>query len=175
MQWLKKTLKENKGFILFIVLMVVFRSAIADWNDVPTGSMKPTIVEGDRILVDKLAYDIRLPFSKVSLKKLSDPMVGDIIIFDSKAADKRLVKRVVGVPGDTVAMINNRLIINGKALDYQMVSSSFENQEKIETLGGITHKIYTHSLGSQLSNFPMVTIPQGQYLALGDNLSLIHI
>ncbi|MBO1254414.1 signal peptidase I [Alteromonas sp. 5E99-2] len=169
MRWLKKTVKENKGFILFIVLMVVFRSAIADWNDVPTGSMKPTIVEGDRILVDKLAYDIRLPFSKVSLKKLADPVVGDIIIFDSQAADKRLVKRVVGVPGDTVAMVNNQLIINGKALDYQMVSSSFENQEKIEILGGITHKIYTHSLGSQLSNFPMVTIPQGQYLALGDN------
>lgn len=74
---LKTLLKENKGLLIFIALMLVFRSAVADWNDVPTGSMKPTILEGDRILVNKMAYDIRLPFSQISLKKLADPARGD--------------------------------------------------------------------------------------------------
>lgn len=84
-----KLLRENRSLLLFILLMSVFRSAVADWNTVPTGSMKPTIVEGDRILVDKAAYDIRLPFTHISLVKLADPQRGDIIVFDSAAAGKK--------------------------------------------------------------------------------------
>ena len=56
-----KAWREYRGFVLFVVLMTVFRSALADWNVVPTGSMKPTILEGDRILVNKLAYDFKIP------------------------------------------------------------------------------------------------------------------
>ena len=111
--------KDNRSFLLFILLMMVFRSAIADWNDVPTGSMKPTIIEGDRILVNKMAYDLRVPFTHIPLLKRADPVRGDIIIFDSSAADKRLVKRVIGLPGEVIAMRNNRLIINGRQLAYQ--------------------------------------------------------
>src|SRR5712671_1022116 len=92
--------REYRGFALFVVLMVVFRSSLADWNTVPTGSMKPTILEGDRIWVNKLAYDLRLPLTGVSLYRLADPQRGDIVVFDSKAADTRLVKRVIGLPGD---------------------------------------------------------------------------
>lgn len=80
--WVINAWKENKSFILFLALMFVFRSAIADWNEVPTGSMKPTIIEGDRILVNKMAYDIRVPFTHIPLVKLADPDRGDIIIFD---------------------------------------------------------------------------------------------
>ena len=112
---LLKLLKDNKAYILFVVLMMVFRSAVADWNDVPTGSMKPTIIEGDRIFVNKMAYDVRLPFTTVSLAKLADPVRGDIVIFDSQASGKRLVKRVVGVPGDVVALQDNVLSVNGSA------------------------------------------------------------
>ena len=82
--------KENKTFVIFITLMLVFRSALADWNTVPTGSMKPTILEGDRIAVNKMAYDLRVPFTTISLIKLADPERGDIVVFDSKASDKRL-------------------------------------------------------------------------------------
>jgi signal peptidase I len=82
-------LKENKSILVFITLMMVFRSAVADWNDVPTGSMKPTIVEGDRIFINKLAYDLRMPFSQTSLIKLNNPKRNDIVIFESKVADKR--------------------------------------------------------------------------------------
>ena len=61
--------REWRGFVLFIVVMLLFRSAIADWNQVPTGSMIPSILEGDRIVVDKLAYDLRVPFTFVRLAR----------------------------------------------------------------------------------------------------------
>ena len=78
--WLKKMWKDNKSLLVFLSLMLVFRSAVADWNEVPTGSMKPTIVEGDRIFINKMAYDVRIPFTHVSLIKMSDPQHNDIII-----------------------------------------------------------------------------------------------
>lgn len=162
---LYKRIKENGQFILFIGLMLVFRSAVADWNTVPTGSMKPTIVEGDRILVDKMAYDLRFPFTNISMLKLADPQRGDIVIFDSKVSDIRLVKRVIGLPGDTVAMKDNVLNINGKTLNYQTVSSL----DKSEDLFGLAHQIRTHPNGSRLSSFQGVKVPQGHYLVLGDN------
>src|SRR5213078_4867672 len=113
-----KAWREYRGFAVFIVLMIIFRSALADWNVVPTGSMKPTILEGDRILVNKLAYDFKIPLTQISIYKFADPKRGDIVIFDSKVADTRLVKRVIGLPGDTVEMRDNRLTINGIEARY---------------------------------------------------------
>src|SRR5262249_61738075 len=94
---------------LLVVLVVLFavRSAVADWNDVPTGSMKPTILEGDRIFVNKLAYDLKVPFLGWRLIRWADPNRGDIIVFRSPADGTRLVKRVVGVPGGTIPLIDN--------------------------------------------------------------------
>src|SRR5258708_31927955 len=97
-----KAWREYRGFALFIILMIIFRSALADWNVVPTGSMKPTILEGDRILVNKLAYDFRVPLTHIALYRFADPSRGDIVVFDSRAADTRLVKRVIGLPCDIV-------------------------------------------------------------------------
>ena len=162
-------MKENYRFLLFIALMLVFRSAVADWNSVPTGSMKPTIVEGDRILVNKMAYDLRLPFTHISLFKLSDPQRGDIVIFDSKVSDIRLVKRVVGLPGDRVAMRDNVLSINGRELDYKNLGQPESRADKIEYLPGTEHRIRVQGNGSQLSSFPQVIVPEGHYLVLGDN------
>jgi len=87
--------------------MSVFRSAVADWYEIPIGSMKPTIEKGDRILTGKMAYDLRIPFTHVSLLRMADPQTGDIIVFDSKVADNRLINRVIGVPGDTLKIMNS--------------------------------------------------------------------
>lgn len=164
---LQNVWRENKSFILFIVLMGLFRSALADWNTVPTGSMLPTIVEGDRIAVNKLAYDLRIPFTHVSLLKLGDPQRGDIAVFDSKAADKRLVKRVIGLPGDTVAMVNNRLTINGVAIAYKNIDAAGDG---LEHLPGVSHKVrISYPDNYSFASFPAVTVPQGHYLMLGDN------
>jgi len=119
-----KLWRDNKSLIAFIFLMVLFRSAIADWNVVPSGSMLPTIREGDRILVDKMAYDLRVPFTHVALAHLGDPRRGDIVTIDSSAAHELLVKRVIGVPGDRIALRENVLYVNGVRADYQPLASA---------------------------------------------------
>jgi len=165
---LKQHWQENKGFVLFIALMFVFRSAIADWNHVPSGSMEPTIRIGDRLLVDKMAYDLRVPFTHVSLWKLGDPERGDIIIFDSEIQDKRMVKRVVAVPGDTIEMRNNIVFINGQPLQYEHQPLDQYQQAFIEDLKGIKHRINIAGYGYRES-FEPVMIPEGYYFGMGDN------
>lgn len=161
--------RENRIFLIFLLLMFVFRSAFADWNEVPTGSMKPTIIEGDRLLVNKMAYDLRVPFTHISLIKRADPERGDIVIFDSKSAEKRLVKRVIGLPGDVVAMRTNRLQINGHALEYSDATFGKPFAEAEENLLGLQHKIWFYPQASQMSSFEPIRIPAGHYLVLGDS------
>lgn len=169
-QVLKKSLwQDNKSLFLFIALMLVFRSAVADWNEVPTGSMKPTIVEGDRILVNKLAYDIRIPFTHVSLFELDNPKRGDIVIFDSKVSKKRLVKRVIGLPGDRIAMRDNHLMINGKAINYLPAGHTESAIEYREQLFNDEHIVQVIPSSTSHSSFAEVTVPDGHYLVLGDN------
>ena len=167
---LMKLWHEYRGFTLFVILMVIFRSALADWNTVPTGSMKPTILEGDRIFVNKLAYDLRVPLTHVSIFRFADPKRGDIVVFDSKAADTRLVKRVIGLPGDIVEMQDNRLSINGIEARYHNVEYTADAIFATESYPGMTHRIELSPTGvSRFSSFGPVKIPQGHYLVLGDN------
>ncbi|UUO22541.1 signal peptidase I [Colwellia sp. M166] len=166
--------KTNTSLLVFISLMLVFRSAVADWNDVPTGSMKPTIVEGDRILINKMAYDLKLPFSQKTLVNFADPKRNDIVIFESEAAKKRLVKRVIGIPGDTVSMVNNQLSINHQVADYTIVSRKKNYTLSQESIAGNTHLIRTkvqpgNANQPRRANFREITIPAGFYLMMGDN------
>ena len=177
MRTIIRFLARNKGFITFMLCMIVFRSAVADWNVVPTGSMQPTIRIGDRILVDKLAYDVRLPLTHVSLLHLADPQRGDIVVLDSQAAHERLVKRVIGLPGDQVAMHANVLFINGHAARYAAGSYSGIHDDlrdpahyDIERYGVMSHAIrLSDGRPSPASNFGPVQVPPGQYLLLGDD------
>lgn len=167
-------IRSNKQFIIFILLMSVFRSAVADWYTVPSGSMKPTIQEGDRIVVNKMAYDLRLPFTDISLFSINSPARGEIVVFESDAANLRLIKRVVGLPGDTISMHNEHLTINGEAIPYiQSTLSSYSLQPNdlfTEVLGEISHSVNINNAAeSPLANFSAITIPKGYYLVLGDN------
>lgn len=167
--WLTGFWKENKPLLLFLFLMFAFRSAVADWNYVPTGSMKPTIKIGDVILVDRLAYDIRVPFTHISLYRLSNPRRGDIVVFDSRVEHEKLVKRIIGVPGDMVELRSNILYVNGKRLSYRLTGSDTYFTDEIENLLGVKHKIRVENGGSPYSSFPPVKVPDGRYLVLGDN------
>lgn len=166
---MRKTWIEYRAFLLFMTLMFVFRSACADWNTVPTGSMKPTIVPGDRIWVNKMAYDIRVPFTHIALFEISDPERGDIVIFDSEVSDIRLVKRVVGTPGDIVELRSNILSVNGERLLYEVVSSTQGITHKLEDLLGVEHLVRVNNEGSAMSSFGPVKVPVDHYLVLGDN------
>jgi len=95
-----------RPFLVVAIVLCSFRSAVADWNDVPSGSMIPTILEGDRIFVDRRAYDLRVPFTEHRLTTYADPRRGDIIVFTSPVDGRLLVKRVAGVPGDEVRDIH---------------------------------------------------------------------
>jgi signal peptidase I len=100
------------------LVMFSFRSAVADWNDVPTGSMKPTILEGDRIFINKVAYDLKFPFTTWRLAQWEDPAWGDVVVLRSPEDSKRLVKRVVGLPGDLIEVNGNNLYRNGQPAVY---------------------------------------------------------
>ncbi len=178
----KKTfLQEWSGFIVFVVVMVFFRVAIADWNHVPSGSMRPTLIEGDRIWVNKLAYDVKVPYTDVVLKKVGDPRRGDIIVFYSPADGTRLVKRVVGLPGDRLSYANHTLYLNGSALGYAPLPSeglddSLEKERRqgydflIEQMPEHPHPVlHSQRILDREFTYTNWAVPEAHYLTLGDN------
>jgi signal peptidase I len=165
--------------MVVVIACCTFRSAVADWNDVPTGSMRPTIIEGDRILVNKLAYDLKVPFTTWRLLEWSDPQAGEIVVCYSPADGTRLVKRVVAMPGDNVELRNNVLYINGKPSTYEPLDADTIAQVDAqsrphhlfanETLNGRKHAVMATPSVPAMRNFGPVTVADGQYFVLGDN------
>src|SRR5687767_2154337 len=82
---MRNWLRKNRGFLTFLLLFGLFRTAVADWNPVPTGSMRPTIQEGDVVLVDRLAYQLKVPLTDIVVAHLGEPRRGDIVTFSSPA------------------------------------------------------------------------------------------
>ena len=174
-----RILAANKSLLVFFALMMVFRSALADWMLVPTGSMNPTIVEGDRILVNKVAFGLRIPFTNVRLTQGGDPQRGDIVVFASPKDGTTLVKRVIGLPGDTIAMRDEQLVVNGKPVSYDRVSNDvadlpdatqkIHHEFFVEDLAERSHPIMVLPDRPAARNFGPITVPDGQYLMLGDN------
>ncbi|MFT3776858.1 MAG: signal peptidase I [Ottowia sp.] len=116
MNHLKALWRTQRSFMLFVGLMLVFRSAVADWNYVPSSSMNPTLWAGDRVAVNKLAYSLRVPFTLHQIARWAEPRRGDVVTFDSPTDGTNLIKRVVAVGGDTVSMQGNVLQVNGQAV-----------------------------------------------------------
>src|SRR5262249_27892920 len=104
--WRSWWLNWARPFLTVLGALLVFRALVLDWNVVPTGSMKPTIVEGDYILVNKVAYRLKLPFCSSILLAWGAPRRGDVVVFElaGEQGKGRYVKRIVGLPGDRVAM-----------------------------------------------------------------------
>lgn len=175
---LMRGLREHRSTLLFLTLMLAFRSSYADWLVVPTGSMNPTIIEGDRIFTNKHAYGWRIPFTHVRLTQGADPQRGEIAVFDSPKDGTRLVKRVIGVPGDTIEMRDEVLYINGQPLRYSarefshdILQATKQSQPEFitEHLGETPHAVMLLPQVMALRNFGPIAIPVDQYLMLGDN------
>ncbi|NBV21634.1 MAG: signal peptidase I [Proteobacteria bacterium] len=172
LEWLRPAL-----VILFVT--TALRSALADWNDVPTGSMKPTILEGDRVWVNKLAYDLKVPFTTLHLAEWSEPARGEVVVFFSPANGQRLVKRVIGLPGDTVELRENRLLLNGRAVEYAALETASveaipaaqrpQHDFASEQLPERKHAVMATPALPARRSFGPLTVPAGHYFMLGDN------
>jgi signal peptidase I len=170
-------MKSLKALLAFVLLMVAFRSAIADYNVVPSGSMMPTVLAGDRILVDKMAFDLRLPLTHIRLARLGEPRRGDIVTVDSRQAGELLLKRVVGLPGDVIELRDNVLTINGNAASYDPVAVAPASGDGVddarysdERLDGMSHLVrLAHANPGLRSSYGPVVVPPEHYLMLGDN------
>jgi len=153
-----------------VLVLCSFRSAVADWNIVPSGSMNPTIVEGDRIFVNKLAYDLKVPFTTWHVARWSDPLRGEIVVFNSPKDGTRLVKRCIGMPGDVVSMIDDQLFINGHPASYSDPRTSGGNLLMTEQFDGTRrHAVQAIPRIRAMRTFGPVTVPPGSYFMLGDN------
>jgi len=182
-KWKNNLLRFWRGWGISIVTAFIiatsFKSAVADLNDIPTGSMKPTILEGDRIFINKLAYDLKIPYTTVHLARWADPKRGDIVVFYSPQDGKRLIKRVIGLPGDKVAMYKNHLFINGTAIEYRAINPDTMDEDifkqrsgnllLIEKLDKASHAVMLTPSRPSLHSFEPITISEGKYFMMGDN------
>lgn len=172
--------REYREIALFLVLMVAFRSACADWMTVPTGSMNPTILEGDRILVDKHVFGLRIPLTLTRLTRGADPARGDVVVFESPADGKTLVKRVAAIPGDTLEIDGETLVLNGQPASYRpgdlshlqrLLSTTAAQRPMVLMEKGAAGEHEILLLPARISGrvFGPVTVPSGMYFMLGDN------
>ena len=166
---MKRWMKENFGFLIFVLCFGFFRTAIADWNPIPSASMQPTLLEGDVVLVDRLAYDFKVPLTDVSLARLGEPRRGDVVTFTSPKDGVRLIKRLVGLPGDVVELRNELLLVNGVPAQYRIEKNSFRSVRAIERLGAREHAIQLLPTVQAMRSFGPVVVPRDSYFFLGDN------
>jgi signal peptidase I len=176
--FLKHWLKRNRGFFLFLIGFALLRTAVADYNSIPSGSMRPTLLEGDVVLVNRLAYDFKLPLSDVIVFKLGEPQRGDVVTFTSPVDGVRLIKRLVALPGDVVEMRNETLLINGSAAQYSDPRKAAEPTDNGSTIPATraTERIEGKERVVQFltavparRSFGPVVVPPDSYFVLGDN------
>ncbi len=162
---------DNKKFLLILLTIVCFKSAVADLNSISGRSMQPTLLDGDKVWVNKLAYDLKIPFTTISLAALGDPQRGDIIIIDSTVAEKRLVKRIIGLPGDSIYMRNNTLVINGEVAGYEVLGNADEGIIISEQILQHSHQAMVSGLAPNRAtrNYGPARVPLDQFFVLGDN------
>lgn len=192
-QGLKATL-FSLGFSLVVVLGI--RSSVVEAYQIPSGSMMPTLLVGDKIFVNKFSYGIRVPFTDYKfladeshyLFRTKGPSHGDIIVFRHPIkTDTHLIKRVIGIPGDIVEMKNKVVYVNGKEPQCTPVTEETRNQI-LNTFTGasivdskeslqIYQQHFEHTDGINMTdsnvhyseNFGPITVPTDQYFCMGDN------
>jgi len=179
---------------LFPVIAVVFllRSFLFEPFKIPSGSMIPTLLVGDLILVNKFAYGVRLPVINTKITQGTPPQRGDVMVFRYPPQPSLdYIKRVVGVPGDEVAYLNKRLTVNGKPVATSALPDFFDEdamryfKQFDEQLGEHRHRIINNTEAPAFvqgaSNFAhrqncrysvegvVCKVPEGQYFMMGDN------
>jgi signal peptidase I len=178
-------IEYSRAFFQIFLIVLVIRSAIIEPFRIPSGSMMPTLLIGDFILVNKFSYGIRLPVINKKIIDIGEPEKGDVVVFRyPKDESIDYIKRVVAVPGDTIDYKNKTLIINGKPLKqvqlgiYNGIGSGKNMSgtlESVESIADIEHSILVNQLypdfppGCQMLSGGTITVPEGYYFVMGDN------
>ena len=152
--------REWLPVLLFLTLVLVARSTLADHYHVPSGSMEGALMPGDHVVVDKSAYGLRIPFSKTVLVDGDRPIPGDVVIFDSPEDGVRLIKRVVAVAGEEVSVVAGRVLTDG-------VPRVSRQAPTVERYGDRYVRLELEHGGGP--NLPPVRVPEGHVLVLGDH------
>lgn len=152
--------------VVTLSLLLVARSTLADHYRVPSGSMEPTVQVGDRVVVNKSAYGLRVPFSEAWLSEVRMPARGDVVVARSPEDGRVLLKRVVARAGDRVEVRQGRVSINGEPAQLQVGPQGMR-----ERLGAGEHPL---QLGMGGPDFGPAVVPQGHVLLMGDNRGNSH-
>jgi signal peptidase I len=142
---------------IVLAAVTVARSSLADHYYVPSGSMEYSLMPGDRVIVDKTAYGVRIPLTKIDMFGAATPHRGDIAVFDSPRDGTRLIKRIVAIGGDTVSLVNGQLTINGQPLGDKQVEHFGDRNALLDLDDGGGPDIHD------------LHIPAGKVLAIGDH------
>lgn len=113
---IKQYLNKHKGFLIFLVSLYAVKFFIFDWSHIPSGSMEPTLKIDDRIIQSRSYYDLRIPFTNISIFKINDIEHGDVVLFDEPKTDSLFIKRVIGTEGDHIVIDGHNIKINGKLI-----------------------------------------------------------
>jgi signal peptidase I len=153
----KSTLREYAEAAAIAVLLALFiRTFVVQAFKIPSGSMRPTLIVGDHILVNKFIYGVKIPFLRKTIIPIKTPKRGDVIVFIyPKDTSKDFIKRVIGLPGEKIEVVGRKVYINGEVLNAHY--GYYENPG--ESWGNPTGKCA----------FCSVTVPDGHYFVMGDN------
>lgn len=169
-----KIIEYARSFFPVFLIVLLLRSFLFEPFRIPSGSLEPTLLVGDFLIVDKFAYGLRLPVIEKKILPIANPKTGDISVFrwpPNPSFD--YIKRVIGVPGDHVVYHNKVLTINNKEMkqtfvEYETDESSGHAVAKYqENLNGIVHDIYVRPDAEAVD--VDITVPEGQYFMMGDN------
>ncbi len=167
-------LRKNLSLIVFLVLVFALRWSFADQYLVPSGSMEPTLHVGDRILVNKMAYALKVPYTGLIISRTGEPVRGDIVVFENPRDQITMVKRLIGMPGDKLVIDDGFVSINGEP-----IQGSVEGQ-KIFVQSDEPTVTYHERFGDKevtIQRLPFMVRPQhfelevpaDHYFAMGDN------
>jgi signal peptidase I len=177
-----------KSFFPVILLVFVIRSFIVEPFKIPSGSMNPTLLAGDYILVNKFSYGLRVPVWNAVFLNTGEPEHGDVMVFHFPPNPKiDYIKRVVGLPGDRIQYQNKQLMINDRMMELSPLHASddasqengiIRSQRFEEQLFDVKHQILIHdipnryssdTIGNQFLNGESIVVPEGHYFVMGDN------
>jgi len=174
-----------RSFFPVILIVLLFRSFLAEPFKIPSGSMMPTLLVGDFILVNKFAYGLRLPVLGTKLVSIGEPKRGDVFVFrypnpehDPRKEGLDYIKRVIGLPGDEITYRNKTLYVNGKEVPQADVGPFVGSGNEARRMAGAEiHEEMLPEVEHQILQSSMLLpgregswrVPAGQYFAMGDN------